>query len=58
MSQAESFRVTPLDATFGATVTGLTLADIDDATFARLYHTWLHTDCSSFRRNISPTTSR
>ena len=41
MSQVESFRVTPLDATFGATVTGLTLADIDDATFSRLYRTWL-----------------
>ncbi|HEY6599073.1 MAG TPA: TauD/TfdA family dioxygenase [Pseudomonadales bacterium] len=40
MSQ-QSFRVTPLDATFGATVTGLALADIDDAAFGELYRTWL-----------------
>jgi alpha-ketoglutarate-dependent taurine dioxygenase len=41
MSQVESFRVTPLDATFGATVTGLKLAAIDDAAFSRLYQVWL-----------------
>ena len=41
MSQTKPFRVTPLDATFGATVTGLELAEIDDATFSRLYRTWL-----------------
>ena len=33
--------MTPLDATFGATITGLALAEIDDATFAQLYRTWL-----------------
>jgi len=35
------FRVEPLDATFGATITGLKLATIDDEAFARLYDTWL-----------------
>jgi alpha-ketoglutarate-dependent taurine dioxygenase len=35
------FTVTPLDATFGATVTDIRLASIDDATFAALYRTWL-----------------
>jgi len=37
----ESFSVTPLDATFGATVTEVRLAAVEDATFARLYATWL-----------------
>jgi alpha-ketoglutarate-dependent taurine dioxygenase len=41
MSRARAFDVTPLDATFGATVTGLRLAEIDDATFAELYRAWL-----------------
>ena len=41
MSRTESFRVTPLDATFGATVTDVALTDIDDDSFARLYDTWL-----------------
>ena len=41
MSGARVFEVTPLEATFGATVTGLRLAEIDDATFAALYRTWL-----------------
>jgi len=41
MRETRSFRATPLDATFGATVTGLELATIDDATFADLYRTWL-----------------
>ena len=36
-----SFEVEPLDATFGAVVTGLRLAQIDDATFSQLYETWL-----------------
>ncbi|MFI4936702.1 MAG: TauD/TfdA dioxygenase family protein [Caulobacterales bacterium] len=36
-----SFDVEPLDATFGAVVTGLELARIDDAAFAELYRTWL-----------------
>jgi alpha-ketoglutarate-dependent taurine dioxygenase len=41
MRETQSVRVTPLDATFGATVTGLELATIDDAGFSRLYRTWL-----------------
>ena len=36
-----TFEVEPLDATFGAVVTGLKLAQLDDATFGRLYETWL-----------------
>ena len=35
------FHVAPLDASFGAVVTGLTLADLNDAAFSRLYATWL-----------------
>jgi alpha-ketoglutarate-dependent taurine dioxygenase len=35
------FEVKPLDATFGAVVTGLKLAQLDDATFARLHEKWL-----------------
>jgi alpha-ketoglutarate-dependent taurine dioxygenase len=36
-----SFAVQPLDATFGAIVTGLKLAQLDDRQFAQLYETWL-----------------
>jgi hypothetical protein len=37
-----SFAVEPIsDTTFGARVTGLKLAAIDEATFADLYQTWL-----------------
>jgi alpha-ketoglutarate-dependent taurine dioxygenase len=37
-----SFEVEPLkDTTFGAVVTGLKLAEIDDQAFAELYRTWL-----------------
>lgn len=36
-----AFAVEPLDATFGAAITGLRLAEIDDATFDALYATWL-----------------
>jgi len=35
------FNVEPLDASFGAIVTGLELADMDEAAFSRLYDTWL-----------------
>ena len=35
------FAVEPIDATFGAVVTGLQLSQLDDSTFARLYETWL-----------------
>ena len=41
MSSEKPFEVEPLDATFGAVVTGLKLAQLDDATFARLHETWL-----------------
>ena len=37
----KSFGVEPLEATFGAVVTGLRLAQLDDDSFARLYDTWL-----------------
>lgn len=37
-----NFAVEPIsDTTFGARVTGLKLAAIDEATFADLYQTWL-----------------
>src|SRR3954465_3717629 len=39
--RAAKFHVEPLVATFGARVTGLHLATLDDATFAALYRTWL-----------------
>ena len=41
MTPGNGFRIEPLEATFGAVVTGLRLAQIDEATFARLYKTWL-----------------
>ncbi|HEY2709686.1 MAG TPA: TauD/TfdA family dioxygenase [Caulobacteraceae bacterium] len=36
-----SFETQPLEATFGAVITGLSVAEIDDATFDALYRTWL-----------------
>lgn len=36
-----NFAVQPIDATFGAVVTGIKLATIDDATWAELHATWL-----------------
>jgi alpha-ketoglutarate-dependent taurine dioxygenase len=41
MTTAQSFTVEPLDATFGASITGLRLADLDDETFDALYALWL-----------------
>ena len=41
MNVASPFDVTPLDATFGAVVTGLKLTQLDGAAFDRLYETWL-----------------
>ena len=38
---SEPFHVEPLDATFGAMVTNLKLAELDDRAFAELYETWL-----------------
>ena len=36
-----SFAVQPIDATFGAVITGVKLATIDDATWRELHETWL-----------------
>jgi alpha-ketoglutarate-dependent taurine dioxygenase len=41
MAAAPPFDVAPLPASFGATVTGLRLATLDDAGLAALYRTWL-----------------
>ena len=41
MTSVKNFEVEPLDATFGAVVTGLRLTQLDAATFAHLYETWL-----------------
>ncbi|MFP6623480.1 MAG: TauD/TfdA family dioxygenase, partial [Myxococcota bacterium] len=41
MTSGKNFEVEPFEATFGATVTGLKLTQLDDATFAQLYETWL-----------------
>ncbi len=41
MTSGTDLKVEPLDASFGAVVTGLKLAQLDDATFAELYETWL-----------------
>jgi alpha-ketoglutarate-dependent taurine dioxygenase len=42
MSANQPFQVKPIEtATFGAVVTGLRLAEIDEPTFAALYRTWL-----------------
>ena len=38
---ASTLRIEPVDATFGAVVTGFRMADIDDATFRDLHATWL-----------------
>ena len=38
---ASSFDIKPLDATFGAMVTGIELASLDDATWRHLYAAWL-----------------
>jgi alpha-ketoglutarate-dependent taurine dioxygenase len=38
---AQPFDVAPLDASFGAVVTGLKLSQIDEPTFADLYRVWL-----------------
>lgn len=41
MATGTSFDVKPLDATFGAVVTGLKLTELDDSAFSQLYDTWL-----------------
>ncbi|NQV61069.1 MAG: TauD/TfdA family dioxygenase, partial [Alphaproteobacteria bacterium] len=41
MTSAKPFNVEPIDATFGAVITGLKLADLAEPAFAALYETWL-----------------
>ncbi len=41
MTSVKNFEVESFEATFGATVTGLRLTQLDAATFAQLYETWL-----------------
>ncbi len=41
MTSGTDLKVEPLDASFGAVVTGLKLAQLDATTFAQLYETWL-----------------
>ncbi len=41
MAGSSPFRVEPLDATFGAIVTGVRVAELDAAGFEALYRTWL-----------------
>ena len=41
MNDRHGFEVAPVDATFGAVVTGRRLPDLDDAAFAWLYGAWL-----------------
>jgi len=41
MNASKAFRVEPLDATFGAIVTGLDVTKLDPATFEEIYATWL-----------------
>ena len=38
---ARTFDIEPLDATFGAVVRGIKVAEIDEATFRALYDAWL-----------------
>lgn len=38
---ARALDIQPIDATFGAVVTGFRIADLDDAMFRELYATWL-----------------
>ena len=38
---ARSVTVKPVDATFGAVVTGFRIAELDDDTWQELYATWL-----------------
>lgn len=41
MTTRERFKIEPLDATFGAVVTGVRLSRLDDSAFEKLYATWL-----------------
>ncbi len=41
MTSAKPFHVEPIDATFGAVITGLKLTHMDEPAFAALYRAWL-----------------
>ncbi len=41
MTSSKPFSVEPLDATFGAVITGLKLTDLGEHEFAALYDEWL-----------------
>ncbi|MFP6748815.1 MAG: TauD/TfdA family dioxygenase [Alphaproteobacteria bacterium] len=41
MTSSRPFHVEPLDATFGAVITGVELTKLDEPAFAALYETWL-----------------
>jgi alpha-ketoglutarate-dependent taurine dioxygenase len=49
MTTTTTLQVEPLDATFGAVVTGARLAELDDAGFAALYDLWLEHALLVFR---------
>lgn len=55
MSAALPFEVTPLPASFGATVTGVRLTALDEAAFAALYRTWLDYGLLIFPRQFLST---
>ena len=38
---AQAFEVRPVDASFGAVITGIRIPDLDEATWNRLHETWL-----------------
>ena len=42
-----AFEIEPLDATFGAVIRGVRLAELDDETWSALHEAWLSTRCSS-----------
>ena len=48
-----AFDITPLDATFGAVVTGVKLAELDDAGWRELHAAWLEGDVPLFVENRS-----
>ncbi len=55
---APAFDIHPLDATFGAIVTGLKLRELDDATWNDLHKTWLKYALLVFPTSFSNATSR
>jgi len=45
MARPANFQVEPLPASFGATVSGLRLADLPEDDFRALYAAWLEFGC-------------